>query len=79
MPAIAYILDMNVRTDGNYGLNEALLASAVVSPLSLLPKMFCKISNPRGNISQNAIQTGGFDIFDYRSTTSDHSRSHWAD
>lgn len=28
-PAISYIIDMNARTDGAYGLNEALLASAL--------------------------------------------------
>lgn len=29
MPMLAYIIDMYVRTDGTYGVNEGLLASAL--------------------------------------------------
>lgn len=29
MPALAYTLDMNARTGGNYGINETLLSSAI--------------------------------------------------
>ena len=31
MPALAYILDMNYRTGGSYGVNEVLLASAMAA------------------------------------------------
>ena len=31
MPALAYTLDMNDRTDGSYGVNEAILASALAA------------------------------------------------
>lgn len=31
MPAISYIIDMNHRTDGAYGLNEVILASALAA------------------------------------------------
>ncbi|GAA95488.1 uncharacterized protein L969DRAFT_15407 [Mixia osmundae IAM 14324] len=31
MPAIAYLLDMNHRTNGQYGLNEGILASALAA------------------------------------------------
>jgi hypothetical protein len=31
MPAIAYTLDMNQRTNGAYGLNESILASAIAA------------------------------------------------
>lgn len=31
MPAIAYTLDMNYRTGGNYGLNETILVSAIAA------------------------------------------------
>ncbi|ORY90129.1 HCO3 transporter family-domain-containing protein [Leucosporidium creatinivorum] len=30
-PALAYIVDMNVRTGGNYGVNECILASAIAA------------------------------------------------
>ncbi|KAK4047473.1 hypothetical protein OIV83_005385 [Microbotryomycetes sp. JL201] len=30
-PALAYILDMNERTNGNYGVNEGILASAIAA------------------------------------------------
>ena len=31
MPALAYTLDMNHRTDGNYGVNESILSSAIAA------------------------------------------------
>jgi len=31
LPAIAYLLDMNRKTNGNYGINEVLLASALAA------------------------------------------------
>lgn len=31
MPAIAYVLDMNHRTNGAYGINEVILASALAA------------------------------------------------
>ncbi|KAJ1028625.1 hypothetical protein NDA16_001791 [Ustilago loliicola] len=31
MPALAYILDMNYRTDGSYGVNEVILASTLAA------------------------------------------------
>lgn len=33
IPALSYVLDMNERTNGSYGVNEALLASAIAAIL----------------------------------------------
>lgn len=48
MPAIAYVLDMNDRTDGSYGVNEVILASAlaaiVFSVFSVQPLTFVGVT-----------------------------------
>lgn len=48
MPALAYVLDMNERTDGTYSVNEAILASAlaavVFSLFSVQPLTFVGIT-----------------------------------
>lgn len=48
MPAIAYVLDMNTRTSGAYGINEVILASAlaaiVFSVFSVQPLTFVGVT-----------------------------------
>ncbi|PWZ00564.1 LOW QUALITY PROTEIN: hypothetical protein BCV70DRAFT_211387 [Testicularia cyperi] len=73
MPALAYILDMNYRTDGSYGVNEVILASAlaaiVFSCFSVQPLTFVGVTGLINlvNYTQYNIFVGyyGFDRLDY--------------
>ncbi|SNX83191.1 related to BOR1 - boron efflux transporter [Melanopsichium pennsylvanicum] len=73
MPALAYILDMNYRTDGSYGVNEVLLASAlaaiVFSVFSVQPLTFVGVTGLINlvNYTQYDIFVGhyGFDRMGY--------------
>ncbi|KDN46449.1 hypothetical protein K437DRAFT_107238 [Tilletiaria anomala UBC 951] len=73
MPAIAYVLDMNYRTGGSYGINEVILASAlaaVVFPLfSVQPLTFVGVTGLINlvNYTQYNLVTRyyGFDNMDY--------------
>ncbi|PWN49316.1 hypothetical protein IE53DRAFT_388489 [Violaceomyces palustris] len=62
MPAIAYVLDMNYRTGGSYGVNEVILASAlaaiVFSVFSVQPLTFVGVT---GLI--NLVNYTQYDIF----------------
>ncbi|KAJ1593311.1 hypothetical protein NDA11_007181 [Ustilago hordei] len=73
MPALAYILDMNYRTDGSYGVNEVILASAlaaiVFSIFSVQPLTFVGVTGLINlvNYTQYNIFVGyyGFDRMEY--------------
>lgn len=73
MPAIAYVLDMNYRTDGSYGINEVLLASAlaaiVFAVFSVQPLTFVGVTGLINlvNYTQYDIFVGhyGFDRLGY--------------
>lgn len=73
MPAIAYILDMNYRTGGSYGVNEVILASAlaaIVFPIfSVQPLTFVGVTGLINlvNYTQYDIFVGyyGFDRINY--------------
>ncbi|CBQ71908.1 related to BOR1-boron efflux transporter [Sporisorium reilianum SRZ2] len=73
MPAIAYVLDMNYRTNGSYGVNEVILASAlaaiVFSVFSVQPLTFVGVTGLINlvNYTQYNIFVGyyGFDRLDY--------------
>lgn len=73
MPAIAYVLDMNYRTGGSYGVNEVILASAlaaiVFSIFSVQPLTFVGVTGLINlvNYTQYNIFVGyyGFDQLSY--------------
>ncbi|TKY87094.1 hypothetical protein EX895_003771 [Sporisorium graminicola] len=73
MPAIAYVLDMNYRTNGSYGVNEVILASAlaaiVFSVFSVQPLTFVGVTGLINlvNYTQYDIFVGyyGFDRLNY--------------
>ena len=73
MPAISYIIDMNYRTGGAYGLNEVILASAlaaIVFPIfSVQPLTFVGVTGLINlvNYTQYDIVVGyyGLDRMDY--------------
>ncbi|KAF6767125.1 Bicarbonate transporter, C-terminal [Kalmanozyma brasiliensis GHG001] len=73
MPAIAYVLDMNYRTGGSYGVNEVILASAlaaiVFAIFSVQPLTFVGVTGLINlvNYTQYNIFVGyyGFDRLDY--------------
>ncbi|GAC76651.1 Na+-independent Cl/HCO3 exchanger AE1 [Moesziomyces antarcticus T-34] len=73
MPALAYILDMNYRTGGSYGVNEVILASAlaaIVFPIfSVQPLTFVGVTGLINlvNYTQYNIFVGyyGFDNRNY--------------
>ncbi|CDS01192.1 related to BOR1-boron efflux transporter [Sporisorium scitamineum] len=73
MPAIAYVLDMNYRTNGSYGVNEVILASAlaaiVFSVFSVQPLTFVGVTGLINlvNYTQYNIFVGyyGFDRINY--------------
>lgn len=73
MPALAYILDMNARTGGSYGVNEVILASAlaaIVFPIfSIQPLTFVGVTGLINlvNYTQYNIFVGhyGFDNLAY--------------
>ncbi|SPO21883.1 related to BOR1 - boron efflux transporter [Ustilago trichophora] len=73
MPAIAYVLDMNYRTGGSYGINEVLLASAlaaiVFAVFSVQPLTFVGVTGLINlvNYTQYDIFVGhyGFDRLGY--------------
>lgn len=73
MPALAYILDMNYRTDGSYGVNEVILASTlaaiVFSVFSAQPLTFVGVTGLINlvNYTQYNIFVGycGFDRMAY--------------
>ena len=70
MPAIAYMLDMNYRTGGSYGLNEVIFASAVIFPIfSVQPLTFVGVTGLINlvNYTQYNIVVGyyGFDNINY--------------
>jgi hypothetical protein len=60
MPAIAYVLDMYHRTNGAYGVNEVILASAMVAIIfpifSVQPLTFVGVT---GLINLVSAQIGG--------------------
>lgn len=59
MPALAYILDMNHRTHGAYGVNEVILASAlaaIVFPIfSVQPLTFVGVTGLINLVSNAAL------------------------
>jgi hypothetical protein len=73
MPAISYIIDMNHRTGGSYGLNEVILASAlaaIVFPIfSIQPLTFVGVTGLINlvNYTQYDLVVGyyGLDNIDY--------------
>jgi hypothetical protein len=61
MPCLAYIIDMYVRTDGNYGVNEGILSSAIAAlSFSLLSVQPLTIVGVTGLI--NLFNYTSFDI-----------------
>lgn len=68
MPAISYLLDMNRRTGGFYGLNEVILSSAI--PLLALPLLAVQPLTVSG-------VTGLTNLFNY--TTYDITQKHGVD
>ncbi len=73
MPAIAYVLDMNYRTNGAYGLNEVIIASALAAVVfaifSVQPVQFVGVTGLINlvNYTQYDIVVGyyGFSQIDY--------------
>lgn len=59
LPALAFLLDFSRRTDGFYGVNEALFSSAlaalVFSTVSCQPLTIVGITGLIGGISQNTF------------------------
>ncbi|WFD33666.1 hypothetical protein MCUN1_000479 [Malassezia cuniculi] len=73
MPALAYTLDMNDRTNGSYGVNEAILASAlaafVFSLFSVQPLTFVGITGLTNLMNYTIydifVERHGLDRIDY--------------
>lgn len=89
MPCLAYIIDMYVRTDGTYGVNEGILASAIaalcfslfsVQPLTIVggASLFSLHVSRRAVCSRSLVAvTGLINLFNY--TTFDILRGYNVD